>query len=86
MRMKAEEYAVQPGGSLTAALEVRRQYAEDCSDPILSGERAIPHLAALDCGRAADPVSTTLGYANLRTTSAYTHTRSGENSARYLAV
>jgi integrase/recombinase XerD len=41
---------------------------------------------ALDRGAPIHLVSSTLGHADLRTTSAYTHARPGDSSARYLAV
>ncbi len=41
---------------------------------------------ALDRGAPVHLVSSTLGHADLRTTSAYTHARPGDSSARYLAV
>lgn len=41
---------------------------------------------ALDRGAPVHLVSSTLGHADLRTTSAYTHARPGDSSARYLGV
>jgi site-specific recombinase XerD len=41
---------------------------------------------ALDRGAPVYLVSSTLGHADLRTTSAYTHARPGDSSARYLGV
>jgi site-specific recombinase XerD len=41
---------------------------------------------ALDRGAPIHLVSARLGHADLRTTSAYTHARPGDSSARYLAV
>ena len=41
---------------------------------------------ALDRGAPIHLVQSTLGHADLRTTSAYTHARPGDSSARYLAV
>ena len=41
---------------------------------------------ALDRDALIHPVGTTLGHADLRTTSAYTYARPGDSSTRYLAV
>lgn len=88
---KAPVFRSRKGGALTPAQVWRIVRAAAERAGIAAG--VSPHWLrhahashALGRGALVHLVSTTLGHADLRTTSAYTHARPGDSSARYLAV
>jgi integrase/recombinase XerD len=88
---EAPVFRSRKGGALTASQVWRIVRAAAERAGIAAG--VSPHWLrhahashALDRGAPVHLVSSTLGHADLRTTSAYTHARPGDSSARYLGV
>jgi integrase/recombinase XerD len=88
---EAPVFRSRKGGALTAPQVWRIVRAAAARAGIAAG--VSPHWLrhahashALDHGAPVHLVSTTLGHADLRATSAYTHARPGDSSARYLGV
>jgi integrase/recombinase XerD len=88
---EAPVFRSRKGGALTAPQVWRIVRAAAARAGIATG--VSPHWLrhahashALDRGAPIHLVSATLGHADLRTTSAYTHARPTESSAKYLAV